>query len=212
MLRFVFSLRVANRYPAKPQLPTRPRQTVARTVAFKIWRVCTFLFNNYIFVPFAVETFGSWSSEAKALISIIGRSLVQLSGDPRSSQYLRQRIGIAIQRGIYNQGKRILLTANGSCCFVIKASLQSGPHLWSNGQRVWPRNQVARVRFPVGASYVVEIFSGIFPQPNMSKCWGENCLYSKTLRSTIIRTEEYDDDDDDDVSGTKPKEEKKGRS
>ncbi|KAJ4447704.1 hypothetical protein ANN_09712 [Periplaneta americana] len=24
------------------------------------------------------------------------------------------------------------------------------PHLWSNGQRVWPRNQVARVRNPVG--------------------------------------------------------------
>ncbi|KAJ4450982.1 hypothetical protein ANN_02417 [Periplaneta americana] len=57
------------------------------------------LADNYIFVPFAVETFGTWSSEAKALISTIGRSLVQLSGDPRSSQYLRQRIGIAIQRG-----------------------------------------------------------------------------------------------------------------
>ncbi|KAJ4433690.1 hypothetical protein ANN_16001 [Periplaneta americana] len=42
---------------------------------------------------------GSWCSEGKALISTIGRSLVQLSGDPRSSQYLRQRIGIAIQRG-----------------------------------------------------------------------------------------------------------------
>ncbi|KAJ4444501.1 hypothetical protein ANN_06294 [Periplaneta americana] len=25
------------------------------------------------------------------------------------------------------------------------------PHLWSNGQRVWPQNQVARVRIPVGA-------------------------------------------------------------
>ncbi|KAJ4431954.1 hypothetical protein ANN_20563 [Periplaneta americana] len=25
------------------------------------------------------------------------------------------------------------------------------PHLWSNGQRVWLRNQVARVRIPVGA-------------------------------------------------------------
>ncbi|KAJ4449252.1 hypothetical protein ANN_00649 [Periplaneta americana] len=45
------------------------------------------------------------------------------------------------------------------------------PHLWSNGQCVWLRNQVARVRFPVGASYLVEVFSGVFPQPNMSKCW-----------------------------------------
>ncbi|KAJ4445890.1 hypothetical protein ANN_12576 [Periplaneta americana] len=41
----------------------------------------------------------------------------------------------------------------------------------SNGQRVWPRNQVARVRFPVGASYLVEVFSGVFPQPKMSKYW-----------------------------------------
>ncbi|KAJ4432237.1 hypothetical protein ANN_20853 [Periplaneta americana] len=57
------------------------------------------LADNYIFVPFAVETFGSWCIEAKALISTIGRSLVQLSGDPRSSQYLHQRIGITIQCG-----------------------------------------------------------------------------------------------------------------
>ncbi|KAJ4434286.1 hypothetical protein ANN_22838 [Periplaneta americana] len=57
--------------------------------------------DNYTFVPFAVETFGSRCSEAKALISTIGRSLVQLSGDPRSSQYLRQGIGIAIQRVLY---------------------------------------------------------------------------------------------------------------
>ncbi|KAJ4446045.1 hypothetical protein ANN_12731 [Periplaneta americana] len=27
-----------------------------------------------------------------------------------------------------------------------------GPHLWSNGQRVWPRNEVARVRIPVGTN------------------------------------------------------------
>ncbi|KAJ4445428.1 hypothetical protein ANN_07233 [Periplaneta americana] len=47
------------------------------------------------------------------------------------------------------------------------------PHLWSNGQRVWLRNQVARVRIPVGASYLVEVFSGVFPQPNTCKCWVE---------------------------------------
>ena len=57
------------------------------------------LADNYIFVPFAVETLGPWCREAKALISTIGRCLVQLSGDPRSSEFLRQRISIAIQRG-----------------------------------------------------------------------------------------------------------------
>ncbi|KAJ4433812.1 hypothetical protein ANN_16124 [Periplaneta americana] len=69
-----------------------------------LWSAGKGTYNNYIFVPFAVETFGSWCSEAKALISTVGRSLVQLSGDPRSSQYLRQRIGIAIQRGTEFRG------------------------------------------------------------------------------------------------------------
>ena len=57
------------------------------------------LADNYIFVPFAVETLGPWCREAKSLISTIGRCLVQLTGDPRSSEFLRQRISIAIQRG-----------------------------------------------------------------------------------------------------------------
>ncbi|KAJ4442943.1 hypothetical protein ANN_04541 [Periplaneta americana] len=39
------------------------------------------------------------------------------------------------------------------------------PHLWSNGQCVWPRNQVARVRIPVGASYLVEVFPGFSLNP-----------------------------------------------
>ncbi|KAJ4436602.1 hypothetical protein ANN_16635 [Periplaneta americana] len=39
------------------------------------------------------------------------------------------------------------------------------PHLWSNGQRVWPRNQVARVRIPVGESYPVEVFPGFSLNP-----------------------------------------------
>ncbi|KAJ4431151.1 hypothetical protein ANN_19746 [Periplaneta americana] len=41
--------------------------------------------------------------------------------------------------------------------------IRMSSHLWSNGQRVWPRNQVARVRIPVGGSYLVEVFSGVNP-------------------------------------------------
>ncbi|KAJ4452193.1 hypothetical protein ANN_03711 [Periplaneta americana] len=36
------------------------------------------------------------------------------------------------------------------------------PHLWSNGQRIWPRNQVARVRIPVD---LVEVFPGFSLNP-----------------------------------------------
>ncbi|KAJ4448753.1 hypothetical protein ANN_00144 [Periplaneta americana] len=43
--------------------------------------------------------------------------------------------------------------------------LKSSPHLWSNGQRVWLRNQLARVRISVGASYLVEVFPGFSLNP-----------------------------------------------
>ncbi|KAJ4447838.1 hypothetical protein ANN_09846 [Periplaneta americana] len=57
------------------------------------------LVDNYIFIVFAVQTLGSWCKEAKDLVSEIGRSLVTVTGDPHCTNYLRQRIGIAIQRG-----------------------------------------------------------------------------------------------------------------
>ncbi|KAJ4445716.1 hypothetical protein ANN_12401 [Periplaneta americana] len=57
------------------------------------------LLDNYIFVPFAVETFGPWSHDAKVLVSQIGQILISITGDGRCSTYLRQRLSIAIQRG-----------------------------------------------------------------------------------------------------------------
>ncbi|KAJ4434790.1 hypothetical protein ANN_23361 [Periplaneta americana] len=55
--------------------------------------------NNYIFVPFAVETFGPWSHDAKVLASQIGQILISITGDRRCAIYLRQRLSIAVQRG-----------------------------------------------------------------------------------------------------------------
>ncbi|KAJ4438060.1 hypothetical protein ANN_13999 [Periplaneta americana] len=51
-------------------------------------------------------------------------------------------------------------------------SSTSSPHLWSNGQRVWLRNQVAWVRIPVGASYPVEVFSGFSLNPIRANAGG----------------------------------------
>ena len=47
---------------------------------------------NYVFIAFAVETFGSWSSESKKLINTIGKKLIEISGDKRSKSYLTQSI------------------------------------------------------------------------------------------------------------------------
>ncbi|KAJ4439593.1 hypothetical protein ANN_07720 [Periplaneta americana] len=48
------------------------------------------LLDNYIFFPFAVETFGPWSHDAKVLISQIGQILISITGDRRCTTYLRQ--------------------------------------------------------------------------------------------------------------------------
>ncbi|KAJ4436948.1 hypothetical protein ANN_17080 [Periplaneta americana] len=52
------------------------------------------LLNNYIFVPFAVETFGHWSHDAKVLVSQIGQIFISITGDRRCTT-----LSTAIQRG-----------------------------------------------------------------------------------------------------------------
>jgi hypothetical protein len=53
----------------------------------------------HTFVPIAVETFGAWGPEASAFVTELGRRISLLSGEPRSTMFLRQRIDIALQRG-----------------------------------------------------------------------------------------------------------------
>lgn len=55
--------------------------------------------DNYIFVPFAVETLGPWGPEAHQLFSLIKKKLIRISCDPRAGAFLGQRISIAVQRG-----------------------------------------------------------------------------------------------------------------
>ena len=47
----------------------------------------------------AIETLGAWGKDAWELVSELGGRLAALSGDPRSLAFLRQRLGIAMQRG-----------------------------------------------------------------------------------------------------------------
>ncbi|KAJ4446873.1 hypothetical protein ANN_13573 [Periplaneta americana] len=73
-----------------------------------------------------------------------------------------------------------------------KDDIASGPHLWSNGQRVWLRNQVARVRILVGASYLVDFFRG-FPSTQYEqmlgnfRCWTPD-LFHRHYHLHIIQT------------------------
>ena len=52
-------------------------------------------------VPSAVETSGVLGQAALDLIDDIGRHFHQMMGEPRSKEYLLQRLSIAIQRGMW---------------------------------------------------------------------------------------------------------------
>ena len=52
-----------------------------------------------IFMPVAIETYGSWGLEAAGFIKDLGRRLVVATGEPRAAEFLRQRIDVALQRG-----------------------------------------------------------------------------------------------------------------
>lgn len=55
--------------------------------------------DRYIFFPVAFETLGSWGDSAKEVIAEIGRRIKEHTGDQRSSDYLRQKLSLEIQRG-----------------------------------------------------------------------------------------------------------------
>jgi len=59
----------------------------------------TALCDQYCFVPLAVETLGALGEEAATFFQDIGRRIAVVAGQPRSTQFLFQRLSIAIQRG-----------------------------------------------------------------------------------------------------------------
>ena len=53
----------------------------------------------YRFVPVAVETLGALGDEAIALLRDIGQRIAAVTGEPRSHQFLMQRLSVTLQRG-----------------------------------------------------------------------------------------------------------------
>jgi hypothetical protein len=51
------------------------------------------------FIPVALETSGTWGKQAIELVNDIGRRIAEVTHEPRSTAFLRQRISVAIQRG-----------------------------------------------------------------------------------------------------------------
>ena len=57
------------------------------------------LTQEYQFTPVAVETLGAWGQESLKFLEDLGSRIATSTGDKRSTSYLFQRLGIAIQRG-----------------------------------------------------------------------------------------------------------------
>ena len=54
---------------------------------------------SYIFAPVCIESLGAWGDNAKAFIRKIGRQVKEVSGEPRSTSFLIQRLALDVQRG-----------------------------------------------------------------------------------------------------------------
>ena len=53
---------------------------------------------QYIFTPLAFESFGAVGPETSVFLKELGKRMARNSGEPRSLDYLLQRISVAIQR------------------------------------------------------------------------------------------------------------------
>ncbi|XP_021957065.1 uncharacterized protein LOC110853130 [Folsomia candida] len=62
-------------------------------------KLYAFLLDRLIFMPVAIETTGTWGQEGLSFIKEIGQRIATATGEPRSTTFLLQRLGITVQRG-----------------------------------------------------------------------------------------------------------------
>ena len=53
----------------------------------------------YCFIPVAVETLGALGDEAANFLRQLGRRIATVTGEQRATEFLLQRLSVAIQRG-----------------------------------------------------------------------------------------------------------------
>ena len=53
---------------------------------------------EFVFQPLAFESLGAASASTSSFLSVLGRRISLLTGDPREEFYLRQRISVCLQR------------------------------------------------------------------------------------------------------------------
>ena len=72
---------------------------VAELAEARKYRTYDELSRNYIVQPVAIETPGGVGPDSLSFVSELGKRITGVSGSPLETSYLRQRLGIAVQRG-----------------------------------------------------------------------------------------------------------------
>jgi len=96
---------------------SRKAGSAATEAELKKLHKCQDISTSVDFIPVAIESSGVWGQHAMEIVSEIGRRLLEVSHEPRSTLFLRQRLAVAVQRG------------NVSC---IIATLQINHHVKSH--------------------------------------------------------------------------------
>lgn len=52
-----------------------------------------------MFVPISVETGGSWNAQAEEFVQDLGKRISEVTNEPMETQFLFQRLSMAVQRG-----------------------------------------------------------------------------------------------------------------
>jgi len=55
--------------------------------------------DNYIFLPVALETLGTWAPDALSLINQIGHLITIETGEVKATKYLKEKISLNFMRG-----------------------------------------------------------------------------------------------------------------
>ena len=95
----VWDFTCVHRLAASYSRATAPGSTVAAIAEDKKLTKYQDLAREYIVQPVAVETLGGLGPSTFVFLSDLGRRISVISGNTRATEFLRQRIGIAVQSG-----------------------------------------------------------------------------------------------------------------
>ena len=92
---FTCSNRLAATYPSAATQEVAKMADLAKARKYKTYEQ---LSPNYILRPVAIDTLGGIGPDSLCFVSELGKGMMHKFGSPLGTSYLRQRLGLAVQR------------------------------------------------------------------------------------------------------------------